>query len=199
MNIEVNAIFQIAGIGIIIAMIHTVLKQMGKEDFAHWVTVIGFVVVLFMVIRMLDGLLQEIKTIFLFNRRAMEIIQVVGIGLISTILILVLKEQKPMFAFLLATATGILIFLFLIGKIGMILSTLERVAESSGMEMIYLKTVFKIIGISYIAEFGAQIVRDAGQESIASKIELAGKVLIMVLAVPIISIIIETVMKLLPA
>jgi stage III sporulation protein AC len=67
MNIEVNAIFQIAGIGIIIAMIHTVLKQMGKEDFAHWVTVIGFVVVLFMVIRMLDGLLQEIKTIFLFQ------------------------------------------------------------------------------------------------------------------------------------
>lgn len=67
MNIEVNAIFQIAYIGIIIAMIHTVLKQMGKEDFAHWVTVIGFVVVLFMVIRMLDGLLQEIKTIFLFQ------------------------------------------------------------------------------------------------------------------------------------
>src|SRR5690348_4989640 len=106
----------------------------------------------------------------------MEIIQVVGIGLLSTVLILVLKEQKPMFAFLLTTAAGILIFLFLIGKIGTILGTLERVAESSGMEMIYIKTVFKIIGISYIAEFGAQIVRDAGQESIASKIELAGKV-----------------------
>jgi stage III sporulation protein AD len=58
--------------------------------------------------------------------------------------------------------------------------------------------VLKIIGIAYIAEFGAQIVRDAGQESIASKIELAGKVLILVLAIPIISIIIETVMKLMP-
>lgn len=67
MNIEVNAIFQIAGIGIIIAMIHTVLKQMGKEDIAHWVTIVGFIIVLFMVIRMLDGLLQEIKTIFLFH------------------------------------------------------------------------------------------------------------------------------------
>jgi len=67
MNIEVNAIFQIAGIGIIIAMIHTVLKQMGKEDMAHWVTIVGFIVVLFMVIRMLDGLLQEIKSIFLFQ------------------------------------------------------------------------------------------------------------------------------------
>ncbi len=67
MNIDVNAIFQIAGIGIVIAMIHTVLKQMGKEDMAHWATLIGFVVVMLMVIRMLDELFREIKTIFLFQ------------------------------------------------------------------------------------------------------------------------------------
>jgi stage III sporulation protein AC len=67
MNEDVNAIFQIAAVGIIVAMIHTVLKQMGKEDYAHWVTLIGFVVVLFMVIRKLDLLFQEIKTIFLFQ------------------------------------------------------------------------------------------------------------------------------------
>lgn len=67
MNVDVNAIFQIAGIGIIIAMIHTVLKQMNKEDMAHWVTLIGFVVVLFMVVRLLDQLFQQIKSIFLFQ------------------------------------------------------------------------------------------------------------------------------------
>ncbi|MDB5056242.1 stage III sporulation protein AC [Paenibacillus psychroresistens] len=67
MNVDVNAIFQIAGIGIIIAMIHTVLKQMGKEDMAQWVTLIGFVVVMFMVIHMLNDLFKEIKTIFLFQ------------------------------------------------------------------------------------------------------------------------------------
>jgi stage III sporulation protein AC len=64
---DVSAIFQIAGIGIVIAMIHSVLKQMGKEDMAHWVTLIGFVVVLFMVVRMLNELFQEIKSIFLFQ------------------------------------------------------------------------------------------------------------------------------------
>ncbi|GAB1156795.1 MULTISPECIES: stage III sporulation protein AD [Paenibacillus] len=128
----------------------------------------------------------------------MEIIQVVGLALIATVLILIVKEQKPMFAFLIAAATGIVIFMLLIGKIGAVIEVLKRLAENSGMENIYLKTVLKIIGIAYIAEFGAQIVRDAGQESIASKIELAGKVLILVLAIPIISIIIETVMKLMP-
>lgn len=103
-----------------------------------------------------------------------------------------------MFAFLIAAATGVVIFMLLIGKIGSVIEVLKRLAENSGMESIYLKTVLKIIGIAYIAEFGAQIVRDSGQESIASKIELAGKVLILVLAIPIISIIIETVMKLMP-
>ncbi|WP_274365349.1 stage III sporulation protein AC [Paenibacillus thermotolerans] len=64
---EVTAVFQIAGVGILIAMIHTVLKQMGKEDMAHWATLIGFVVVLFMVIQKLETLFQEIQRVFLFK------------------------------------------------------------------------------------------------------------------------------------
>ncbi|MFC0214199.1 stage III sporulation protein AD [Paenibacillus chartarius] len=129
----------------------------------------------------------------------MEIIQIVGVGLLATVLVLIIKEQKPMFAFLLATFTGIVIFLYLIGKISAVIQMLEDLALKSNINMIFLKTILKIIGIAYIAEFGAQVVRDAGQESIASKIELAGKILIIVMAIPIIKVIIETVVKLLPA
>ncbi|GIQ65914.1 stage III sporulation protein AD [Paenibacillus cisolokensis] len=129
----------------------------------------------------------------------MEIIQIVGFGLIATVLILVVKEQKPMFAFLLATFAGLVIFLFLLGKIEAIIAVLEELANRTGIPSIYLKTILKIIGIAYIAEFGAQIVRDAGQESIASRIEFAGKVLILVMAVPIISVVVDTVIGLLPA
>jgi stage III sporulation protein AC len=67
MNVDVSAIFQIAGIGIIVAMIHTVLKQMGKEDMAHWATLIGFVIVMIMVLSRLNDLFSEIKAIFLFQ------------------------------------------------------------------------------------------------------------------------------------
>lgn len=67
MNIDVNAIFQIAGIGIIVAMIHTILKQMGKEDWAHWVTLIGFIVILYMVADLINELFQMIKNVFLFH------------------------------------------------------------------------------------------------------------------------------------
>jgi stage III sporulation protein AD len=127
-----------------------------------------------------------------------EIIQIVGLGLIATILALIIKEQKPAFAFILATFTGIMIFLFLIGKISEVIRLLEKLATEGGINIIYLKTILKIIGIAYIAEFGAQITRDAGQGAIASKIELAGKILIMVMAIPIITVIIETVMQLIP-
>ncbi|NBI27562.1 stage III sporulation protein AD [Chengkuizengella marina] len=128
----------------------------------------------------------------------MEIIQIVGLGIIATILTLVIKEQKPLFAFLLTVFTGVIIFLFLIGKISSIIQLLEKLADQSNIDMVFLKTILKIIGIAYIAEFGSQIVRDAGHESIASKIELAGKILILYMAIPIITVIIETVIKLLP-
>lgn len=128
----------------------------------------------------------------------MDILQIVGIGFLATVLILVIREQKPMFAYLLAAFVGVAIFLMLIGQIDSVISVLEELADRSGIPSVYLKTMLKIIGIAYIAEFGAQIVRDAGLESIASKIEFAGKMLILVMAVPIISVIVETVLNLLP-
>lgn len=129
----------------------------------------------------------------------MGILQIVGVGFLATVLILIIREQKPMFAYLLAAFVGVAIFLSLIGKIGDVIKLLEDLAERSGIPTIYLKTMLKIIGIAYVAEFGAQIVRDAGLESVASKIEFAGKMLILVLAVPVISVIVETVLGLLPS
>ncbi|MBN6186023.1 stage III sporulation protein AD [Aneurinibacillus sp. BA2021] len=129
----------------------------------------------------------------------MDIIQIVGLGIVATILSLVVKEQKPMFAFVLATVTGVIIFLFLIGKISNVIRVLEGIAMQANVNIVYLDTILKIIGIAYIAEFGAQVTRDAGQGAIASKIELAGKILIMVLAIPILSVIVETIVQLLPS
>ncbi len=67
MPYDVNAIFQIAGIGIIVAMIHTVLKQAGKGDWADWITLVGVIIVLYMVASHVNDLFQEIKRVFLFQ------------------------------------------------------------------------------------------------------------------------------------
>lgn len=64
---DASVLFQIAGIGIIVAIIHTVLKQMGKEDIAHFATVVGFILVLIIVVDRLSDLFQQIKSVFLFQ------------------------------------------------------------------------------------------------------------------------------------
>ena len=89
-------------------------------------------------------------------------------------------------------------FLLLIDQIHAILQMIERVASEAKVSNVYVETLLKIIGIAYIAEFGAQITKDAGQGAIASKIELAGKILILVMAIPILTVVIETILGFLP-
>ncbi|WP_152534727.1 MULTISPECIES: stage III sporulation protein AD [Bacillaceae] len=129
----------------------------------------------------------------------MEILKIVGISLIATFLALIVKEQKPNFAFLLVVFTGCAIFLVLVDKIYEIIAMLEKLAVNANVNMVYLETILKIIGIAYIAEFAAQITKDAGQGSIASKIELSGKILILAMAIPILTVIIETIIQLIPS
>ncbi|WP_268312639.1 stage III sporulation protein AD [Bacillus haynesii] len=129
----------------------------------------------------------------------MEIVQIVGLGMIATFLSLIVKEQKPTFAFMIIVFAGCTIFLFLVDQIYEIIRMIEKIAANANINMMYVETILKIIGIAYIAEFGAQLTKDAGQGAIASKIELAGKILILVMAVPILTVIIETIIGLIPS
>ncbi|MCM3586375.1 stage III sporulation protein AD [Mesobacillus maritimus] len=128
----------------------------------------------------------------------MEIVQIIGVALVATFLALILKEQKPNFAFLLIVFTGCAIFLFLVDQIYLIINMIERLASNAQVNLVYVETILKIIGIAYIAEFAAQITKDAGQGSIASKIELGGKILILATAIPILTVMIETIIQLIP-
>ncbi|AHZ16574.1 stage III sporulation protein AD [Bacillus velezensis] len=110
-----------------------------------------------------------------------------------------MKEQKPTFAFMIVVFSGCVIFLYLIDQIYDIIRMIEKIAVNANVNMVYVETILKIIGIAYIAEFGAQLTKDAGQGAIASKIELAGKILILVMAVPILTVIIETILGLIPS
>ncbi|WP_027963413.1 stage III sporulation protein AC [Halalkalibacillus halophilus] len=64
---DIYLLFQVAGIGIVVAMIHTILKQMGKEDMAQWATLLGFILVLVIVIEYVSKLFQEIRSVFLLQ------------------------------------------------------------------------------------------------------------------------------------
>lgn len=128
----------------------------------------------------------------------MEIVQIVGIGIIATILAVLLKQEKPEISLQISIVTGLLIFIFVISKLSYVVRVLSNLAQRIDIDFIYFSTILKIIGIAYIAEFGAQISRDAGEETIASKIELAGKIIIMALSVPILLAVLDLILKILP-
>lgn len=64
---DTSILFQIAGIGIVVALIQTILKQMGKEEMAQFTTLVGFIIVLVIVINELADLFQQIRSVFLFQ------------------------------------------------------------------------------------------------------------------------------------
>lgn len=128
----------------------------------------------------------------------MEILQIVGIGIVATLLIVILKVQKPEIALPLSIITGIAIFLFVAGKMAAVIDLLDSFSKKAGIDITYISILLKIIGIAYITEFGADICRDAGESSIASKVELAGKIFIVVIAVPIITSLLDLIIKIMP-
>ncbi|GGE53804.1 stage III sporulation protein AD [Priestia taiwanensis] len=127
-----------------------------------------------------------------------DILQIVGLGLVATFLALILNQHKSSYTMLLVVFVGSVMFLLLVDQIASLLRMVEKIASNANVNMVYVETLLKIIGIAYIAEFGAQITKDAGQGTIASKIELGGKVLIMAMAIPIITVVIETILGFLP-
>ncbi|OAT86539.1 stage III sporulation protein AD [Desulfotomaculum copahuensis] len=128
----------------------------------------------------------------------MEIMQLVGLGLVAAVLAVTIRHNKPELAMLLSVATGIMIFLAVLGKIGAVIDVLKELSERASLNMVYLGTLLKIVGIAYIADFGAQICRDAGEGAIGAKIEFAAKILVLVLAVPIVAAVLQSLLKLVP-
>jgi len=128
----------------------------------------------------------------------MDIFKVVIVGILAAVLVVILREEKPEIAVAVSIVTGLVIFVFLITKLNSVITILRYFANKANIDVLYFSTILKVIAIAYITEFGAQICRDAGAGSIAAKIELAGKVLIMVVAIPILAALLDVVTKIIP-
>lgn len=129
----------------------------------------------------------------------MEIVQIVGIGMIATILVVILKGSgKSDFAIFVSIVAGLIILSMVLKDLSYIISTIRDLSSRADLEITYFSTILKIIGTAYIVEFGAQISRDAGENSIAMKIELAGKIIIMTLAIPILISLMNLIINIMP-
>jgi stage III sporulation protein AD len=128
----------------------------------------------------------------------LEIIKIVGLGLVATILIVIIKQQRPELAVQLSIVVGAVIFTMMLSKINSVVNLMYQLAQRANVSILYMGTILKIIGVAYIAEFGAQICRDAGEGAIASKIEFAAKVIVIILAIPVLAAVFDSLLKLIP-
>jgi stage III sporulation protein AD len=115
----------------------------------------------------------------------MGVLQIVAAGVIAAVLSLTVKTRVPAFALLIGLAAGIVILLGVLPLLSESIGVFSEFAQRAGANSSYLNIILKITGIAYISEFGAQICVDAGENAIASKIEMGGKALIMVASAPI--------------
>lgn len=118
-------------------------------------------------------------------------------GLVTTIIVVTVKQQRPDIALLISLAGGTVILIFVVSSLSVVIETISNLFNKSNMDSVYITTILKVIGIAYLADFGAQLCKDAGESAIAAKIELGGKILILLLAIPILTALMELILKML--
>ena len=127
----------------------------------------------------------------------MTIFQVLGCGFLTLVLWLVLQQYKSNLSIFVVIAFGVLIFLSVAGQLQNLLQTLLQISEQAGVNVIYLTTIFKIIGIAWLTEFLCQVCRDAGSSALAVKLEFAAKMAILLLAFPVLTAVLESIVTIL--
>ena len=127
----------------------------------------------------------------------MSIFLVLGCGFLTLVLWLVLQQYKSNLSIFVVIAFGVLIFLSVAGQLQNLLQTLLQISEQAGVNVIYLTTIFKIIGIAWRTEFLCQVCRDAGSSALAVKLEFAAKMAILLLAFPVLTAVLESIVTIL--
>ena len=117
---------------------------------------------------------------------------VIGLGVVLTIFQAHLWEEQPPWAVLVGISFVVVVFLALIPQFTSSFGALTALAREAQVSSIYLNPVLKTIGVAYLTSFGVQISREAGEEAISGMIELAGKLVILLIALPLLQAILYT-------
>lgn len=128
----------------------------------------------------------------------MEILKIIGVGLISLIIIIILKQYRTEYAIFISILAGCIMLILVMDKLTGIIDLIESINNKIPINTQFIAILIKITGIAFIAEFAVSICKDSGESAIASKIELGSKIIIVSMSIPIISSLLEILLKILP-
>ncbi|MEY8382196.1 SpoIIIAC/SpoIIIAD family protein [Christensenellaceae bacterium 44-20] len=127
----------------------------------------------------------------------MEIAKVIGIGIVGGILAVAVKKTNPELGMQVSIAAGVIVFCLVLGYLAQAVDFIRNFAEQYGALYQGTLVLLKVIGIAYLCEFGVQVLKDAGENALAVKVELAGKVIIFAVTLPLIGQFAQMVLELL--
>ncbi len=125
----------------------------------------------------------------------MTIIQTAILGMTAVVLAVQMKSLRSEYAAYLVLTAGLAIAVLGISRMDMILETVRAIGTYINFQQVYLGTLLKMVGITYIAEFAAGICKDAGYSSLGTQVEMVGKLSIMVLSAPVLLALLETLQR----
>ena len=127
----------------------------------------------------------------------MDIIKITLFAFTALFIYLLLKDKKADVGMFIILATGIGIFLYMIGQLGEVIEFVRDIANKANIDTVYIGIVLKILAIAYITSFCSEICKDSGAGSIGSKVEFAGKIMILTLAIPILMAVLNSILQIL--
>ena len=122
--------------------------------------------------------------------------KLLGIAFVGAISAIFLREKSPQFSMMIALITGIVIVSLVAKELGSILSTLQNMMHHSGLEEQTVSTVLRILAIGIGSEYFCNVIADAGETAIAKKAEFGAKVIILLLILPMLGKVVDTVWSL---
>ncbi len=126
----------------------------------------------------------------------MDITAIAGLGILSAVLCVIVRQYKPEMALGISTACGVLILIAVISMLQPSVEAITELTEAAGLDDGYAAILLKALAVCYMTQLSSDCCRDAGESAIATKIELAGKAAIVVISLPVFASLAEIVTNL---
>lgn len=115
----------------------------------------------------------------------MEIVTIAVIAVVVALLAVLLRGQRPEQALLLVLTAGVGILVLIISRAGPVIETLWDMLKKSGLSSEYVQILFKGLGVCLITQLASDTCKDAGESAMAAKAELAGRVSLLMIGLPL--------------
>lgn len=123
----------------------------------------------------------------------MDMLQIGVMGVAGVLLAVQFKSGKNEYGIYISVALSLVIFFSILGRLEIIIDAMRTIGDYIKLDTAYIGTLIKMLGITYIAEFSSGICKDAGYQTIALQIEIFGKLAVMVLSLPILMTLLNTI------